>query len=113
MKRIWIPMALAIAVVGCAALNRTLPTPQEMGAAEDPAALERGRTLLVQQCIACHRMYWPEEYPPGAWAAIAPEMGSRAGLSAVQTRDLSYYLVTASKYVRTRQEPDSSEAVKQ
>ena len=32
--------------------------------------LENGRGLLIRECFACLRIYWPGEYPPGAWNSI-------------------------------------------
>ena len=107
MKTLWIVTTLAVTIVGCASLNRTLPTAEELSGQGDAVALERGRTQVVQQCIACHRMYWPEEYPPAAWAEIIPDMGARAGLSESQTRDVARYMVTASRYVRIQQASSS------
>ncbi len=67
---------------------------------EHYCSVQRGRALVVTDCTACHRLFFPCEYPPGVWASIMQDMGRRANLSARQVGDLSRYMVAASRVTR-------------
>lgn len=88
---------------GCAAGKASIPTADELGAAgalpggADPDALRRGRVVLVTECAACHRLFWPNEYSPEQWRPIVKRMAGRASLSGGQAADLLLYLSTASR----------------
>jgi hypothetical protein len=101
-----VAFAAAAGLAGCTGGLRTLPTAQQlvgMGAAPsgvDTAALRRGRALVVTECAACHRLYWPAEYSPQQWRALARPMALRSSLGPEQARDVELYLITASRAVR-------------
>lgn len=93
---------LAVSVAGCAGSAGSMPTIDELSArglirpSMDPSALRRGRAYAITECVGCHRLYWPHEYAPEAWPAIARGMGGRASLSENQIKSLEHYLVIAS-----------------
>ncbi len=87
---------------GCSTSNSLIQPEQlmkqdviEPGA--DLETLRRGRAIAVTECTGCHRLYWPNEYPPSEWVAIVRKMGGRASLSDTQIRDLQAYYVSASR----------------
>jgi len=90
-------------ISGCATGKASIPTAEELGAAgtlprgADPDALRRGRAVLVTECAACHRLFWPNEYSPAQWRAIVKRMARRASLSGDQAADLLFYLLTAGR----------------
>ena len=86
-------------VVGCIADRPRLPAAEELAAetGADAETLRAGRTTYLQNCTECHRLYWPGEYPAAAWRRILPDMGDRSGLSRAEIRDLTAFLVAASR----------------
>ena len=107
------PLALTVAtlLVGCLAASRTLPTPEDLLETSavphdaDPQALRRGRALAVTSCASCHRLYWPEEYPPETWNPIVDRMAPLASLNTKQRADLLAYLQAASRLSHTPKAP--------
>lgn len=89
-------------LIGCMTSSNWLPTAEQLltrgmvpeGA--ESAALRRGRALAVTECAGCHRFYWPQEYPPGAWPKIVRDMGSRMSLGKEQAEALELYFLAAS-----------------
>jgi hypothetical protein len=85
-------------VVGCAS---RIPMADSLPAAPDAVPqLVRGRTLLVNSCTPCHRMFWPDEYSPRQWRPIAERMGRRSFFSDDQTADLRAYAAAASRHTQ-------------
>ena len=68
-----------------------------------------GRALVVQNCVTCHRMYWPDEFPPPAWEDIVQNMAGRAGLSSAQSRDMTEYFIAASKWAEKAEAAEATE----
>jgi diheme cytochrome c len=98
-------MSLVVAL-GCAGGGRSLPTALQLpGPGQTPAqmqALARGRALAVTECAACHRFFWPDEYPPEDWPEIMERMAPLASLSPKQGKELTAYMVAASRQVRSQ-----------
>jgi mono/diheme cytochrome c family protein len=104
-KSLLISIAIAVAVIsiGCATSAGRLPPPEQLmsqnsaGQSNDPAALKRGRALVVTECAACHRFYWPDEYSPQEWEKIIRKMGKLASLSESQVEDIQTYMKAATE----------------
>ena len=86
-------------VAGCTAMQRMPVADQVMVHAEgsDLETLRKGRTLVVTECVGCHRAYWPGEFSPRQWGDIAPNMSQRANLTTPQSKSLRSYLMAASR----------------
>lgn len=97
-------VAAAALVVGCTVSTGGLPAPRDLVEAgalspgADTAALDRARALAITECAACHRFFWPREYPPESWRAVIPDMGRRASLSQSQIEALQVYFEAASRF---------------
>lgn len=89
---------MAGGVAGCVAGKTSIPTIEEMSAAgtlpkgSDLDALRRGRTISVTECVACHRLFLPNEYSPEEWRGIVKRMAIRASLNERQAVELELYL---------------------
>jgi len=90
---------LVLFAAGCAVAGARLPTAEHLArrSGADLSMMKNGRAHYVRECTACHRRYWPAEYPPAAWRGIGPDMAERSGLSPSDARDLTFFLVEASR----------------
>jgi hypothetical protein len=97
---------LILLLVGCALGGRTIPSAESLSASSGVPAdvLQRGRGLWTRECAACHRTYWPDEYPPESWPDLALDMGERTGLGSAEIDDLTKFLVAASEAARRKPE---------
>ncbi len=96
-----VSMGSAMGVIGCVASDNLPQAKALVTQSQTPLrldSLQRGRALAVTECAACHRMYWPREYSPRQWVHLGPTMSERALLSRDQARDLTRYLVLASRH---------------
>lgn len=87
-------------LAGCASRMPMANTLTETAEAtvEEREELELGRSVVVTQCTACHRQFWPDEYSPRGWAPIAKTMSKRATLSKTEASALYAYMATASRH---------------
>ena len=94
---------MAAVLQGCATTGNSMPTAEklvEMGivnANADLASLDRGRIVAMMDCRECHRVYWPQEYSHKRWPRIAKNMGHLMSMDDQEIKDLTDYLVAASK----------------
>jgi len=99
--------ALALAVVVgvlVAACRPTAPpvTPahEQWARAQWPstthAELERGRSLFLSRCSACHLPPSPSDHTPGEWPGEIAEMRDRAHLGADEVLLIERYVVTVA-----------------
>ena len=94
-------VGLLLVVAGCAIGGGTLPMAADLSTSQPEVdRLQNGRGVLIRECTACHRSYWPGEYPPAAWRSIVRDMSRRVGLTPKQSADLSLYLESASRFVQ-------------
>jgi mono/diheme cytochrome c family protein len=95
-------IALGMVVLGCAP---GLPQPEPADARAAQTAfpgttevdLERGRTVYVRRCAACHRLHRPGELPPARWPTVVGQMTARAKLSPTDAADVTRYLVVMAR----------------
>lgn len=90
-------LTLFLLFSGCSKSNSTgsslyTPTSSDVTSTASLADLQKGRTLYINNCNACHGLYSPDDYTPTQWKSIMGNMGPRTSMS---TSDIS--LVT--KYV--------------
>lgn len=94
-----------------------LPTARALLAADVPSAderycsMQRGRALVVTECTACHRFFFPCEYPPAMWPSLIQNMASRPVLTNRQIGDMTRYMVAASRLTRPGSGAGSLQAV--
>ncbi len=92
---------LLAAAAGCAGAL-VVPDDADVGAlrARFPgttlADLQRGRTLYVSRCAACHHLHLPAERAPDAWPRIVEKMAPDANLSGTDLDVVERYLMAAS-----------------
>jgi cytochrome c len=101
--RTWLVVGV---LTGCSA---ALPAPNAAHVARlrpsDPAVnlhdLERGRTLYVERCSACHTLKEPQRYSTDEWVASMRKMEVEEGvvLEPTEARDIERYLVAMSSPV--------------
>ena len=97
---------LFLIIAGCSASSGSLLTAAQMvsyGLASedvDMDALRKGRALVVRECAACHRFYFPKEYSPEEWPSIIRKMGKRMSLDKRDIADLDLYFQLASSSER-------------
>ncbi len=95
---------VTITLVSCA--NYVLPTASELKKYDmlaenmDITALERGRPVMVQNCVECHRLIYPEELPTAAWDEVLPSMIRKADLQAQDMKDIQAYVHTVIDSVK-------------
>ncbi len=93
-------LALAF-LVGCAG---QLPPPTEADAIRASMrwpgttveALAHGRSLYVDHCSGCHRLYRPDRYAPERWPAFVREMSERSKLAEAEAEPVIRYLIVAA-----------------
>ena len=51
----------------------------------------RGRSLVMTECIGCHRFYSPDEYTSEQWVKIINRKKKRLSLSENQAKDINLY----------------------
>ncbi len=101
--------------IGCVSLEQIAP---EVGpdmvalgathGAGGTATLQRGRTVYVTRCIGCHSLEPVDRYSLEQWQIIVPEMAAEAKLTDGQTHDLTAYLLSAHRLMKTRQAQGSA-----
>ncbi len=94
-------LLIAACFAGCGI--RQLPTAEDIAQRlpeyeADLETLRRGRSLVVTSCSACHRLFFPSEYRPGAWHKITSNMGSRMFMGPKTTAVIREYLTAASTH---------------
>lgn len=92
-------LLFAVVLFGCASMGR-MPVADEVvtqGEGADLDTLRKGRALVVNECVGCHRQYWPREFSAKQWSDIAQNMGRRASLTTPQTKALRSYLMAAAR----------------
>lgn len=104
-------VAFSLGFTGCANWPTLLPTDTQLvslATMPERASVEsfaHGRAVAVTQCANCHRFYFPHEYAPSTWPSLVSDMGKRAQLTPRETRDVTRYMVAASKATRCESEP--------
>lgn len=101
----WRLLPALILMLHCAACvgNRYMVLPEDLVSMDvelkhgDVDSLRRGMVISQTECVECHRIYWPAEFPPERWQGIARKMGKRAGLDRGQVEDMRFYLQSASR----------------
>jgi len=63
----------------------------------DKESYLRGRSLVMTECINCHRFYSPDEYSPEEWKKIISRKKQRLSLSEDQEKDINLYLQIENK----------------
>jgi hypothetical protein len=90
--------ALAVLWFGCSKNLTTntdflyIPTQADASATVTLTDLQAGRDLFINNCGRCHSLYNPDNFPASSWKSIVPGMASRAGLSSVQTSQVTKYV---------------------
>jgi len=89
-------MAPAMILAGCVAF---VPEPDVSDAGRDETVLRdlhRGRSLYVEKCAGCHRLYDVDAYPDDEWRVHVREMieENKVRLSGEEHASLLRYLTT-------------------
>lgn len=79
--------ALLIFSTGCSKSGSSgsslyTPTSSDVTPTATLVDLQKGRTLYMNNCNACHALYSPDDYTPSQWKSIISNMGPRTGMSA-------------------------------
>lgn len=97
-------IAVGLGLLLAACMQQPPPvTPQQIARAHatwptvTPAAVQRGRTLFLSRCSACHDPPKPAKRSPDAWAHQVGKMAKRAHLSADEQTQITAYLRSASE----------------
>jgi cytochrome c5 len=95
-------LAGIVALAACAAPHAPPVTPQQAQVAQAQwpgitvAELDRGRSLYLGRCSACHDLVPPERYSAREWPTEVAKMKQRAHLSDADERLVASYLGSAS-----------------
>ena len=63
----------------------------------DPETLERGRSLALNNCAECHRLYAPHEHSPSDWIRIVQSKSEFTSLTTGELMDIARYYANASR----------------
>ncbi len=69
-----------------------IPTATDVTPTATLADLQAGRSVYINNCGRCHNLYSPDSYSASSWKTIVPGMASRAGLSAIETTQVTKYV---------------------
>lgn len=88
----------ALVFTGCANLETVAP-PVAMIAARgnEPASLESGRRIYLENCTRCHVAEPVRDYSAARWPGLIADMAGRSHLSATQRHDVLAYVLAASQ----------------
>lgn len=88
-----------LAVMGMACSSAGIPTGTELagrGATKGKItaeSLDKGRTVMIQNCASCHRLIAPEELTVANWKMVIPNMARRSDLSGRDTEAMEAYIL--------------------
>ncbi len=69
-----------------------IPTATDVTPTATLADLQAGRSVYINNCGRCHNLYSPDSYSASSWKTIVPGMASRAGLTAIETTQVTKYV---------------------
>ncbi|MCB8999570.1 MAG: hypothetical protein H6540_05825 [Bacteroidales bacterium] len=69
-----------------------VPTSADVSATASLSDLQKGRTIYINNCGACHGYYSPDNYSASGWRSILQNMVPRTGISAADASLLSKYV---------------------
>ncbi len=94
-------LAVAVLMVSLMSCSKNLttntdslyvPTAADVTSSATLPDLQAGRSVLINSCGRCHTLYAPDNLSVANWKMIVPNMASRAGLSAVETAQVTKYV---------------------
>ena len=96
-----VPLAVLLALVGCAGINELAPPVGERALQEaamldiSAGRIERGRAIYVTTCARCHSPEPVAGYSLAEWRKTLPRMSEKAKLTAEESADvLDYVTIT-------------------
>lgn len=88
-------LVITAAITGCKSLSQIAPPVDDRLVMTSGAAvqtLERGRSIYLTPCTACHVAEPIHDYSRQAWAKILPEMAKASKLDPQQAADVRAYI---------------------
>jgi cytochrome c5 len=93
-------LAAALLATGCATTALPRPTEANAQAAQarwpdaSLAELDKGRSIYLAKCSACHDPERPQAHAAAEWPGLVAKMRDRAGLDDDEARLVERYVVT-------------------
>jgi mono/diheme cytochrome c family protein len=69
-----------------------VPTAADVTSTATLAELQKGRTLFVSKCGACHGLYSPDSFSASSWSGVLSNMIPKTGLSAADAALVKKYV---------------------